>query len=610
LTQGNRPRPGHGPVRRPAPRPAPAPRRRPRLRSLRGTSLVRLRIGFILIAMVVSVFAARLFQLQGVDAQAYVAKARAQGVVTVTLPANRGTIKDRNGVALAESVDGLMIVADPSLTVKHASEIATILARQLHLDYFDLLAKLRKPDTQFQYIARRVPSTKAKAVVAAIDARGFKGVDTRRDPVRTYPAKDVAANLVGFMNANNDAGEGAELMFDTMLAGRDGSATYETGGGNRIPLGDNRTVPPRSGRDLTLTIDRDVQWYTQRVVRSAVQGSGSSSGSAVVMDTHTGQLLAVADYPTFDANQPSLSPESDLGSRALRDVYEPGSVEKVLTASSLIDAGKVTPGTKITVPAELPRGDRVIHDYFQHGRLHLTLTGVIAKSSNIGTVLAASQFKHKQLYDYLRKFGLGQRTAMGVKGETAGVLSDWRKWSSIQHDTIAFGQGLAVNAVQMAAAVNVIANGGVYVKPSLVKGEATTSGGDRVGSDLSTTRRVVSPRAAKLTAQMMEAVTNPDTGTAGVAAVDGYRVAGKTGTAQRVGKGCGCYDGTFTVSFAGFAPADDPRFLVYVVVQDPKNGGGGGSIGGPAFHKIMSYVLQKYAVPPTGSRAPTPRIEW
>jgi cell division protein FtsI (penicillin-binding protein 3) len=496
------------------------------------------------------------------------------------------------------------------MTVKHASEIATIIARRLDVDYFDVLDRLRKPDTHFQYIARRVPSTKAEQIVKAIDARGYKGIDTRRDPVRTYPADDIAANLVGFMNANGDAGEGAELMFDTMLSGKDGSATYETGGGNRIPLGDNSTVPPRSGHDLELTIDRDVQWYTQRVVRQAVQGSGGSSGAAVVMDTHTGQLLSLADYPTFDANNPSLSSKKDLGSRALRDVYEPGSVEKVLTASSLIDAGKVTPDTRITVPAQLPRGDRVIHDYFQHGKLHLTLTGVIAKSSNIGTVLAASQFKHRELYDYLRKFGLGTRTNMGVRGESPGVLNDWHSWSQINQDTIAFGQGLAVNAVQMAAAVNTIANGGVYVSPSLVKGEATTSGGQLVGSDTSSTHRVISARAAKLTGQMMESVTNPDTGTAATAGIDGYRVAGKTGTAQRVGKTCRCYDGTFTVSFAGFAPADAPRFLVYVVVQDPKNGGGGGSVGGPAFHKIMSYVLQKYAVPPTGAKAPTPRIEW
>jgi cell division protein FtsI (penicillin-binding protein 3) len=578
---------------------------------VRGTSLLRLRVGFLLIAMVVSVFAARLFQLQGVDAQAYVAKARAEGVVTVTLPATRGTITDRNGSPLADSVDGLMLVADPTLTVRHASAIATIIARRLDLDYFDVLQRLRKPYTHFQYIARRVPATKARSVVATIAARGFTGIDTRRDPVRSYPAGDVAANLVGFMNAAGQAGEGAELMFDRMLAGKDGSATYEVGGGNRIPLGDNSTVPATSGHDLELTIDRDVQWYTQRVLRSAVQGSRADSGSAVVMDSKTGQLLALADYPTFDANAPSLSPEKDLGSRALRDVYEPGSVEKVLTTSSLIDAGKVTPQTKITVPAELPRGGRVIHDYFTHGRIHLTLTGVIAKSSNIGTVLAASEFTHRQLYDYLRAFGLGRRTDIGVHGESPGVLSDWRSWQQINQDTIAFGQGVAVNAVQMAAAVNTVANGGVYVRPSLVKGEATTSGGDVVGSDTTTEHRVVSARAARLETGMMEAVTNPETGTAGVAGIEGYRVAGKTGTAQTVDEKCGCYSTkNFTVSFAGFAPADKPRFSVYIVVKHPRNGGGGGSIGGPAFHKVMSYLLQKYAVPPTGTRPPTPTIDW
>jgi cell division protein FtsI (penicillin-binding protein 3) len=580
------------------------------LQTLRGTSLMRLRIGFLLVSMVVSVFAARLFQLQGVDAATYVAKARAEGVVTVDLPATRGTISDRSGVPLANSVDGLMLVADPTVTVKNASEIASIIARRLDVDYFDVLTRLRKPYTKFQYIARRVPATRARDVLAAIDRRGFKGVDIRRDPLRSYPADDVAANLLGFVNEAGKGGDGAELFFDRSLSGTNGTATYEVGGGNRIPLGDNSTVPARSGKDLELTIDRDVQWYTQRALRAAVQGSRGLSGSAVVMDTRTGELLAVADYPTYDPNQPSLAKKEDVGSRALRDVYEPGSVQKVLTAAALIDAGKVTPRTRITVPSELQVQDRVIGDWFDHDELHLTLTGVIARSSNIGTVLAASKLGSRPMHGYLRDFGLGKRTGLGDPGESPGLLRGWRDWAEIDHATAAFGQGLSVNAVQMAAAVNTIGNGGVYVAPSLVKGRATTSGGSVVGSDTTTTHRVVSPRAARLTGQMMEAVTNPLTGTAAAAAVPGYRVAGKTGTAQRVGPKCGCYNGTFTASFAGFAPADKPRFSVYVVVQAPKNNGGGGSIGGPVFGRIMSYLLEKYAVPPSGSVGQTPRIYW
>jgi cell division protein FtsI (penicillin-binding protein 3) len=448
-------------------------------------------------------------------------------------------------------------------------------------------------------------------VLAEIDARGYSGVTTQRDPVRDYPAKDVAANVVGFMNAEGDAAEGAELMFDQLLAGVDGSATYEQGGGNRLPLGDNEVIAPQAGQDVALTIDRDVQWYTQRVLRTAVQGAGGDSGSAVVMDTRSGELLGVADYPSYDANQPTLAPEADLGARSLRDAYEPGSVNKVLTAAALVDAGKVTPDTRITVPESLPRpGEAPLKDYFPHGRLRLTMTGVIAKSSNIGTVLAAREMKERPYYRYLRAFGLGQRTGLGVDGESAGVLPPWRSWGTLTKDTISFGQGVAVSAVQMAAAVNTIANGGVYVQPSLVKGRVTTSAGVQVGSDTASRHRVVSEEAARQTATMMEAVTDLDEGTAPGAAIPGYRVAGKTGTAQRVGEACGCYDGTFTVSFAGFAPADDPRFVVYVVVQNPRNGGGGGSVGGPAFRKIMTHLLQKYAVPPTGSVAPRPDVEW
>ncbi len=582
---------------------------RPPRGSRRGSPQLRLRMGFVVIAMVLSVFGARLVQLQGVDPNSYAAMAAAEGLQEVVLPAERGDILDRNGKPLAGSADGLMVVADPTMTADRAPELARFLYHRLDVDYVATLTKLRERDSRFEYIARRVPAAKATEVVAAAEKRGFEGLDTRRDPLRDYPAGDVAANLVGFMGTDEPLA-GLERTFDRQLAGTDGSARYEVGGGNRIPLGESTVTDPVDGQDLRTTIDLDLQWYTQRVLGQTVEGARGDSGFAVVMDSRTGELLAVADYPTFDANDPTASPKADLGSRAMQDVYEPGSVEKVLTVSSLMDLGLVTPRTKIVVPPQLQREDRTINDWFSHGTIHLTLAGVVAQSSNIGTVLAADKFGQGQLYDYLRDFGLGRRTDIGVRGETQGLLPDGSAWTHQMQDRIAFGQSLSVNGVQMAAAVNTIANGGVRVSPSLVQGEATTDDGDVVGTDTTTKRRVISAGAARDTMRMMERVVDPEVGVAPGAAVPGYRVAGKTGTAQRVGEECGCYDGTFTVSFAGFAPADDPRFTIYVVVQNPRNGGGGGSVGGPAFAKIMSYALQRYAVPPTGTRPSRLPVQW
>lgn len=580
------------------------------VRRRRRISAVRLRVGIILVAVIVSFFGARLFQLQGIDPGSYASMSRERGLETEILPARRGAILDRNGAPLAESVDGLMVVADPLETRPHATTIARLIADELGVDYFEVLGRLQREDTRFQYIARRVPAAIARRVVEKVTDAGYKGLSTRRDPVRDYPARDVAANLLGFTGAEGQAMGGLELAFDDYLQGVDGKATYEVGaGGARLPLGDNSIEQPRDGKDLRLTIDSDVQWYVQRVLRQTVEKSGGESGAAVALDVRTGQVLALADHPTFDAANPLVSPEEDLGSRALSDVYEPGSVQKVLTAGALIDAGKVTPRTKITVPGELPRADRVINDYWDHGRLRLTMAGVLAKSSNIGTVLAADELTSEELRDYLSAFGLGARTGVGIGGEARGLLPKAENWRPINHDTISFGQGVSVNVLQMAAAVNAIANGGVYVSPSLVQGSAVDAHGNHIGTDHARTTRVISEEAARATAEMMEAVTRAEGGTAPAAAIEGYRVAGKTGTAQRVDTECGCYRG-FTVSFAGFAPADDPRFVVYVVVQDPSNGGGGGSIGGPAFRQITSFLLRKYAVPPTGARPSRLPLEW
>jgi cell division protein FtsI (penicillin-binding protein 3) len=584
------------------------PSSRPPRGSRRGSPQLRLRVGFVVIAMVLSVFGARLVQLQGLDPNSYAAMAAAEGLVEVDLPAERGDILDRNGEPLAGSISGLMVIADPALTSEHAPELARFLYRRLDVDYASTLERLREEGSRYEYITRRVPATHATEVVEAAERAGFEGLFTQRDPLRDYPAGDVASNLVGFLGTD-EALAGFERTFDEMLSGTDGSARYEVGGGNRIPLGENTVTEPVDGEDLQTTIDLELQWYAQRVLRQTVEDAGGDSGFIVVMDSRTGELLALADDPTYDANDPIDAPKDDLGSRAMQDVYEPGSVEKVLTMSSLLNEGLVTPRTRIVVPSQLQRQDKPINDWFPHETIRLTLAGVLAKSSNIGTVLAADKLSTGRLYDYLRQFGLGERTDIGVRGETQGLLPARGAWTSQMKDRIAFGQTLAVNGVQMAAAVNTIANGGVRVSPSLIRGTATTEDGRVVGTDTTTERRVISEEAARQTALMMERVLDPEDGVAPGAAVPGYRVAGKTGTAQAVGEECNCYDGTFDVSFAGFAPADDPRFTVYVVVKDPDDGGGG-SVAGPAFAKVMSYALKRYAVPPTGTRPSRLPVEW
>ena len=513
------------------------PSTRTRRGASRGAPMLRLRVGFVLIAMVLSFFGARLVQLQGIDPGSYAAMAAAEGAVKVPLEAERGDILDRNGVPLADSIKGKMVIANPVLTADDAPEIARMLSDRLSIDYFKALSALkgRKESSQFEYVARRVPSTLASDTLAAIDDAGYEGISLQEDPIRDYPAGDVAANLIGYMGTDEPLG-GFERTFDKQLAGVDGLSTWQSnsGKGVRIPLRESTLKTAQNGAPLRTTIDRDLQWFTAKVLAQAVQGARAESGAAIVMDTRTGEILALADVPTFDANKPTEAKKDDLGSRAMNDTYEPGSVEKVLTVSSLIDAGKAFPRQKFKVPPNLARQDRVIGDWFDHGNIRLTLAGIIAKSSNIGTVLAADAFSPPQLVDYLQKFGMGQRTNIGVRGETPGLLTPGDAMTSQTKDRVAFGQSLSVNVAQMAAAVNTIANGGVRVSPSLITGSAVTDDGVTVGTDVATRTRVVSKQAARATAKMMEKVVDPEDGVAPAAQVPGYLVAGKTGTAQRV----------------------------------------------------------------------------
>jgi len=285
-------------------------------------------------------------------------------------------------------------------------------------------------------------------------------------------------------------------------------------------------------------------------------------------------------------------------------------VLKTVTMAALADRGRIRPETHIVVPKQVKVDRFRIGDYWQHGVLHLTAAGVIAKSSNLGTIVAARQMSKRTHWAYLRKFGFGQYTDLGLRGETAGILLDPDKWSAAHRATIAFGQGISVNAIQMVQAVGAIANGGVLVPPTVVDGFRTADG-HREAAPREAGRRVVSPEAAAIVTRMMEQVPRADGGTAPLAQIDGYRVAGKTGTAWRVNPLTGRYvHGQNIVSFVGFAPADKPRFVTYVVLDKPYSSAGGGTAAAPVFHDIMSMALERFGVVPTGSKSPKLDLDW
>ena len=572
----------------------------------------RLRMCLAVVFLIFGIFGLRLFQIQGIDSQAYASMAVQAGTTKVSVPAPRGAITDRNGVELASSTDGLTLTADPSMTVADAPRIARILVEALggKVDYFDTVAKLRKPKSRFVYLIQDVPQWTAKKALDKIAAAGFTGVFGEKVSLRTYPGGTLAANLLGYLDGTGNGVAGLEQEYNKTLTGKNGSSTYEVSPtGQRIPMADSTVTQMVPGSDITTTIDRDLQWYADQRLADAVRASSSDWGLAITMDIRTGQIVQLSQVPTFNPDKRTGMNDYNTVSRALQTVYEPGSVQKTVTMAALADQGKLTPETRIVVPPKLTIDGFPIGDYWQHGTLHLTAAGVIAKSSNLGTIVASQQMDDKTMHDYLVKFGFGAETGIGLPGESNGILAPAKTWTKANHATIAFGQGISVTALQMVRAVGAIANRGVMVDPSVVTGSLAPDG-KKTSIEAPTRKRVVSVKAAATVTRMMEAVTAPN-GTAPAAAIDGYRVAGKTGTAWRVNPATGRYvRGQNTVSFMGFAPADNPRFLTYIVLDKPFANAGGGSTAGPVFHDIMSMALERFGVAPTGSKNPKVAQTW
>ncbi len=554
-----------------------------------------------MIGFVAIVFVVRLFELQGLDSGIYAAQAHAQYLHSVTLPADRGSILDRSGAVLADSVDARDIYGDPLLARTSTSTtpagMAAKLAPLLGTDRAKLATALNGPG-QFVYLARGV----TPAVATAVLKLGLPGVGAQDVKRRAYPNGSLAASVLGFVGTDGVGLGGLEYEYQKSLTGKDGKRTVETGaGGAVIPDGGDSGTPAVAGRTIELTIDRDIQWKAERALDAEVGVTGAAGGTVIVMQPKTGDILAMATSPGFDPARPGSAPAADLGNPALSDVFEPGSTAKVITMSAAIDSGVLTPTSPIDVPPTLARAGYVFHDAETHGEEHLTLAGVLAESSNIGTMLASEKVGTTRLYDYLRAFGLGQPSGLKFPGESSGVVGDPTTWSASQRYTIPFGQGLSVNALQVASVYATIANGGVRVTPRLVKGFVQPDGSLEPTAAPARTS-VMKPSTAHQVETMLEAVTT-DQGTAPEAAIPGYRVAGKTGTAQRVDPACSCYRG-YTASFVGFAPADDPQLVVLVVLDNPIRGHYGGSVAAPVFKDVMSFALETEKIPPTGTTRP------
>ncbi|MFD3616579.1 peptidoglycan D,D-transpeptidase FtsI family protein, partial [Streptomyces sp. NPDC058676] len=619
-----RPGPGARPPRRPAaPRPAA-----PRVIRL-GSPRPRLRMVGLALTLVLIAFVVRLLQVQAVDASTYAAKAEQNRYVGYTLAAERGGITDRAGVALATSEDAYNITADPTLFNRKQLKIddgpeqaAALLAPILGQEQDAIVKKLRPADKKLRYVVlanRQTPqvwkqikdlktalSTKAETDPGTVNVlAGVLAVPTSK---RVYPNGDLAAGILGWVNAEGKGGGGVEQQLNGLLAGKDGKIRYAQSGGRQVPTVGSTETPAVPGSDVELTIDRDIQWAAQNAITEQVEKSKADRGYVIVQDTRTGEVLAMANSPGFDPNDLSKASGLNMGNAALQDAYEPGSTAKVMSMAAVLEENVATPDTHVVVPNRLHRGDRLFKDDIDHPTWYLTLNGVLAKSSNIGTILATGQLGKTQaeanqvLYSYLRKFGLGSYTGLGFPGETPGILAGPDKWSTSQQYTIPFGQGVSLNAMQAASVYSTIANGGVRVEPTLVRGTKGPDGRFAPAAQPKKTR-VVSAKTAKTLARMLESVVDDVEGTGTKARIPGYRVAGKTGTANRVDPATGKYKG-YTSSFAGFAPADKPRVTVYCAIQNATEGSYfGGQICGPVYKQVMEFALKTLQVPPTGAKA-------
>ena len=566
----------------------------------------RIRALIFLLALAMFVFGLRLVQVQAVQAGDYRMRAVNEMENTKSLPAPRGEITDINGIAFARSVAATSIVVDQT-QITNPARVANFIAPILDLPVAQVQASItgkRKWNMVYQNAKPALWQKLTQSIsqfnsqYPAMSPDRIIGFFPERGYIREYPSGSLIASLVGFVNRDGKGATGLESSMNSMISGIDGKYSFANGYGAEIPGSQSEIIPAQTGTTVRLTVDRDIQWVASQAISDAVKSSNALSGTVIVMDPKTGEILAHATAPTFNPNNTSKVSLVAMRNPSVQDVYEPGSTGKVMTLAAAIEEKKITPETVITVPYALKRSTKLFRDHDKHPTQYLTTAGVLAVSSNTGSIQIGELLSNDKFYEYLTKFGVGSKTGSGLPGESRGILPKVADWSGTSAPTIAFGQGYSLTAMQATSIFATIANDGVRVSPTVIAGTRDSSG-NFTPAPGRTSERVVSSETAKAMRLMMESVVSGN-GTAPSAAIPGYRVAGKTGTAQRIDDTCGCYRG-YTASFIGFAPADKPAYVISVTIQDPKGMHWGGVLGGPVFKKVMSFVLQSRHIAPTGT---------
>ena len=584
----------------------------PRARKAKAPNLRRrIAVVAILSVIVLVVTGVRLVSIQGMDSMKLAEKALANRLVTRTLPADRGQIVAADGTVLADSVSRYQLVVDQKNVAQYKRDgkllgawgAAEALAGPLNTDPGLLYPEL-VGDKRWNPVAKGLTSETWRE----IEALDILGISAEEYAVRSYPSGGVAGNLVGFLSSDGQAQAGLELAYDEQLSGRDGQQQYERGArGDIIPLGDNNIRGAKDGDGIRTTINPSVQYYAQQAIAEQVKKHKAESGSVVIKEIKTGKILTAADAPSVDPNNPGKVDGADRGSRIFTDVFEPGSTAKMVTAAALLDQGLVTPDQEFTVPDtwKAPNGEE-FRDSSPHPDQKLTFAGILAESSNTGTILAGQALTEAQRYEYMKRFGFGAASGIGFPAETGGILHPYQDWDGRTKYTVMFGQGMAANAIQTTDVIATIANGGVDVPSRLVDGTISPSG-RTIPLPADEPRRVVSEKAADQTLAMLEGVVAEGTGQS--AQVSGYRVAGKTGTAQAPSAEGGGYDG-YTASFVGVIPAEDPQFAISVTLQRPRKGYYGGTAAAPVFSDVAGFVMRHYKIPPSSTDPNLPAREW